>query len=54
MSILNKFLKDGTRLDNDKIIRYDKQTKLNPKSFTGSELDLDGKSPKKYLDNPPQ
>lgn len=27
---------------------------LNPKSLTGSVLDLDGKTPDKYLDNPPK
>jgi hypothetical protein len=29
-------------------------TPLNPKSLTGSNLDLDGKTPEKYLDNKPQ
>jgi hypothetical protein len=28
-------------------------TPLNPKSLTGSNLDLDGKTPEKYLDNKP-
>jgi hypothetical protein len=27
---------------------------LNPISLTGSNLDLDGKTPEKYLDNKPQ
>lgn len=48
MGLLEKFNTDGTRLDNDKIIKYDKQTKLNPKSLQFSKLDLDGISPLKY------
>ena len=27
---------------------------INPDSLKGSQLDLDGKTPEKYLDNPPQ
>ena len=54
MGILEKFIKQGSRLDNDKIIKYDGVTKLNPNSLKISKLDLDGKTPKKYLDNPPK
>ena len=53
MGLLELFTKKGSRLDNDKIIKYDGQTKLNPNSLKKSKLDLDGKTPKKYLDNPP-
>ena len=34
--------------------KYDGKGKINPKALMGSELDLDGKTPKKYLDNPPK
>jgi len=33
--------------------KYDGKGKINPKSLTGSELDLN-KQPKKYLDNLPK
>jgi len=48
MGILDKFTKEGTQLDNDKIVSYDKKTKLNPKSLQYSKLDLDGINPNKY------
>ena len=56
MGLLDKLTKDGsllTALDGKKPLEYDKQT-VQIASLTKSQLDLDGKNPNKYLDNPPR
>ena len=56
MGLLNKLTTDGsllTGLDGKKPLEYDKQT-IQIASLTQSQLDLDGKNPNKYLDNPPR
>ena len=40
-------------LDGKNPLEYDKQT-VQIASLTKSQLDLDGKNPNKYLDNPPR
>jgi hypothetical protein len=57
MGLLSIFKKKGSTLsqyDGNKPPVYNGQTKLNPQSLEGSNLDLDGQTPKKYLDNIPK
>ena len=56
MALLNKLTTDGSLLsglDGKKPLEYDKQTKQIA-GLTKSQLDLDGKDQKKYLDNLPK
>ena len=56
MGLLDKLTKDGsllTSLDGKKPLEYDKVSNY-PEQLTKSQLDLDGKNPNKYLDNPPR
>ena len=43
----------SSSLDGKNPLEYDKQT-IQIASLTQSQLDLDGKNPNKYLDNPPR
>ena len=56
MGLLDKLTKDGsllTAMDGKKPLEYDRQT-VQIASLPYSQLDLDGKNPNKYLDNPPK
>ena len=56
MALLNKLTEEGSLLsglDGKKPLEYDKQT-LQIAGLTKSQLDLDGKTPEKYLDNLPR
>ena len=56
MALLNKLTTEGSLLsglDGKKPLEYDKQT-VQIAGLTKSQLDLDGKNPNKYLDNPPK
>ena len=56
MGLLDKLTKDGsllTAMDGKKPLEYDKESNY-PEQLTKSQLDLDGKNPNKYLDNPPR
>jgi len=57
MGLLDKLKSQGsnlTDLDGKTPKTGDNVTPLVPKSLVGSQLDLDGKTPNKYLDNPPR
>ena len=56
MGLLDKLTKDGsllTAMDGKKPLEYDKVSNY-PEQLSKSQLDLDGKNPNKYLDNPPR
>ena len=56
MGLLDKLTKDGsllTAMDGKKPLEYDKVSNY-PEQLTKSQLDLNGKNPNKYLDNPPK
>ena len=56
MGLLDKLTKDGsllTALDGKKPLEYDRLTQYQ-KGLATSQLDLDGKTPSKYLDNLPE
>jgi len=56
MALLNKLTTEGsllTSLDGKKPLEYDRQT-VQIAGLTKSQLDLDGKIQKKYLDNLPK
>jgi len=56
MGLLDKLLNQGSVLsDNDgkTPAKSSGTTPLNPETLLQSQLDLDGKTPSKYLDNPP-
>ena len=57
MGLLDKLLNQGSILsDNDGKTPAKSSTTvpLNPETLLQSQLDLDGKTPPKYLDNPPK
>ena len=57
MGILTQLEKQGSNLSKLNGATPDKSsgvTPLNPKSLKQSQLDLDGKTPPKYLDNLPR
>ena len=54
MALLNSVTKSGLGLQGKTPNSFDPESKLDPLTLAGSQLDLDGKSPKKYLDNPPK
>lgn len=57
MGILNKLNQQGSTLSDLNGKTPSKSTgkvPLNPKTLVKSQLDLDGKTPNKYLDNPPR
>ena len=56
MALLNKLTQNGSLLsglDGKKPLEYNRQTKQIA-GLTKSQLDLDGKNPKKYLNNLPK
>ena len=56
MALLNKLTTDGSLLsglDGKKPLEYDKQTNQIA-GLKKSQLDLDGKTPEKYVDNLPK
>ena len=56
MGLLDKLLNQGSALsDNDgkTPTKSSGTVPLNPETLLQSQLDLDGKTPSKYLDNPP-
>ncbi len=56
MGLLDKLLNQGSVLsDNDgkTPAKSSATVPLNPTTLVQSQLDLDGKTPSKYLDNPP-
>ena len=57
MAILTKLQNQGSSLSKFNGATPSKSsgvTPLDPKSLAQSQLDLDGKNPSKYLDNPPK
>lgn len=58
MALLDKLTTQGSTLSNldgkSPQPTPSKTVPLNPNSLVSSNLDLDGKTPKKYLDNKPQ
>ena len=54
MSLLSKLSTSLLGLGGKTPKKYEGQTKINPKSFQKSQLDLDAKTPQKYLDNLPK
>jgi len=54
MALLNSISKSSLGLKGKTPNSFDPESKLDPLTLAGSQLDLDGKTPKKYLDNPPQ
>jgi len=57
MAILTKLQNQGSSLSKFNGATPSKSsgvTPLDPKSLAQSQLDLDGKTPSKYLDNPPK
>ena len=54
MALLNSVTKSGLGLQGKTPNSFDPESKLDTLTLAGSQLDLDGKTPKKYLDNPPK
>lgn len=57
MGLVDKLKQQGSTLsglDGKTPPKGENTTPLVPKSLIDSQLDLDGKTPKKYLDNPPR
>ena len=56
MGLLDKLTQQGsvlTQYDGKTPSKSSGTTPLNPEALLQSQLDLDGKTPSKYLDNPP-